>query len=266
MKTIALVGFADTKVDAPFDNKEIEIWSLNEFGLDLPRCDYLFQIHNLDIIKNNKKDPKHLDKLLKFEGKLFTQKSYKEIPNGKAYPFKKMVGKYGNIFSSTMDYMISYAIESGVGRIELYGMDMALYSEYQRQRPTFMYFIGLAKGKGIDVWIHPKSGLITYERYAMDGDTQLEIEKKLEEIYDTRQYILKCVEEINYTNGMIDAIQLIKEEHDKDDLINKLKTNKQYIVDMVNNLENQKNNQILDLSNISNSNVVITPPDLRLSK
>lgn len=266
MKTVALVGFADTKSDAPYDNKEIEIWSLNEFSLDLPRVDRIFQIHNLEIIKNNKKDPKHFNRLVESKKTIYFCKKYKEFPNGTAYPFKKMIGKYGNIFASTMDYMIALAIEEKFERIELYGMDMALYSEYQRQRPTFMFFIGLCRGLGIDVWIHPKSGLITYENYAQEGDVQLGIERVMGQIHETRSYILKCVEEINYTNGMIDALNLLKNGQDKDQLIGKLMTSRDSITRLVESLEDQKNNQILELSNVSNSNVITTPPDLRLSK
>jgi len=263
MNKLAIVGFADTKNEAPFNDSSYEIWSLNEFGLDLPRTTRLFQMHGRDIVENNTKDKKHLQKLKEYKNTIYMKRNYKDIPNSVMYPIRKIRGKYGNIFASTFDYMMALAIEEGFTRVELYGIDMSIYSEYQRQRPTAMFFIGYAKGKGIDIWIHPKSGIVTFERYGFEDDPQLEIEKTLELISEKRGYILKCVEEINYTNGMIDCISLLKDQN-KDDLLSKLTDNRKALIKLINSIEKEKDGLIYLLSEITNSNVEIKPPDLIL--
>jgi hypothetical protein len=47
--------------------------------------------------------------------------------------------------------MIALAVYEGFKTIDIYGVDMAVGSEYGEQRPSCEYYIGIAKGKGIDI-------------------------------------------------------------------------------------------------------------------
>ena len=63
-----------------------------------------------------------------------------------------------------MAYMIALAIEEGFQEIQLYGVECNLKLEYEEQKPCLEYFIGIAKGKGIKVYIHPTSKLLKSEK------------------------------------------------------------------------------------------------------
>jgi len=52
-------------------------------------------------------------------------------------------------FTSSIAYMIAYAIYTGAKEINIYGVDMEQDSEYRYQRPCLAYWLGFAKAKGI---------------------------------------------------------------------------------------------------------------------
>jgi hypothetical protein len=54
-------------------------------------------------------------------------------------------------FTNTISYMIALAIYEEFEVIEIYGVDMAVGTEYNEQRPSCEYYIGIAKGRGIDI-------------------------------------------------------------------------------------------------------------------
>jgi len=98
----------------------------------------------------------------------------------KSYPLKQIMRKFEtNYFSDTICYMIAYAVhmwtekkrgkfqlkEGGRHRLELYGVDMATFDvggagEYQLEKGGVEFWIGLARGIGIEVWIAEGSQLL----------------------------------------------------------------------------------------------------------
>lgn len=145
---VAILGKLPTKFDAPFDNKEWDIWTLNKHfdGDKLKRIDLWFDIHankpnkNADITRKN-------------------------------YPFKaveKMLG--GQYFNNSISYMIAYAILKRYTTIALFGMrfdaqhEIRRNGEYQNVRELIFF----AKGKGIKI-IAPVDNemLIEYPLYGV---------------------------------------------------------------------------------------------------
>lgn len=57
-------------------------------------------------------------------------------------------------FSNTIDYMIALAIYEGYTSLDLYGVNMALESEYYYEKPGVDYWCGQAMGRGIRVTCH----------------------------------------------------------------------------------------------------------------
>ena len=49
--------------------------------------------------------------------------------------------------------MIALAIYEDFDIIHVYGVDMAVCGEYEQQRPSCEFFCGIAKGKGIELYI-----------------------------------------------------------------------------------------------------------------
>ena len=90
----------------------------------------------------------------------------------KLFPMKRIVEKFGvNYFSDTICYMLVYAIDQATGkedgelklrypmRIRLYGADMHTKDEYALEKPAIEYWIGVARGLGIEVEVSEGSAL-----------------------------------------------------------------------------------------------------------
>ena len=56
--------------------------------------------------------------------------------------------------------MIAMAIYEGFDVIHLYGVDMAVGSEYEKQRPSCEFWMGVAKELGIKLYIPDQSDLL----------------------------------------------------------------------------------------------------------
>jgi len=98
------------------------------------------------------------------------------------YPLQFVASKVGDCyFSSSIDYMLALAIAERYDRIDLYGVLMRHHSEYQYQRPSAEYWIGFAKGRGIEVNIYGiSSALCTMEQGKLYGYEKTREEMSLE--------------------------------------------------------------------------------------
>lgn len=68
------------------------------------------------------------------------------------YPLQEIITEYNSgYFACSIAYMIAYAMYKGVKKINLYGVDMSIGSEYQYERPSVLYWIGRAEGLGVKV-------------------------------------------------------------------------------------------------------------------
>lgn len=128
---VAILGKLPTKFNAPFEDKEWDIWTLNKH-IDcekLPRVDLWFDIHSRGVYEKA------------------------NITRGN-YPFneaEKLVG--GQYFNNSISYMIAYAILKGYKEIALYGMNFNSEHEHRRdgEWQNVRELIFYAKGKGIKV-------------------------------------------------------------------------------------------------------------------
>jgi hypothetical protein len=186
-KTVALVGFASTSRDlAPWDKLDIEIWGMNEAYTQpfMKRWDRWFQLHSSKIFQDqdaNRNDPHHWDWLqAEHTFPIYMQKKYAKVPAAVRYPIEDALDLSGHYLCSSAAFMISLAILEGFERIELYGFDMAANTEYFYQRANMEYLIGLAKGRGIAVYIPPVSALLRspiygYQSHGIAFRQQLEL-------------------------------------------------------------------------------------------
>jgi len=175
-KKVAIVGFADTRSDAPYNDPSWEIWGLNDLHSSIPRYDRWFDIHTRENIDEDVKlgrtpsDKCGLGGLSKLNVPIYMQDKYADVPNSIKFPLKEIVDKFGDYFTNSISYMTALAIFEGYNEISIYGVDMAVGSEYVDQRPSCEYFIGLARGAGIKVYIPPASDLCKARfMYAFDA-------------------------------------------------------------------------------------------------
>lgn len=128
MKKLAILGKLPTKFNAPFNDKDWDIWAFNYHRENLPRVTTWFDIH----AKN---------------------------PNPRAditrcnFPFKdceQLLG--GQYFNNTVSYLIAYGVLQGYTEIALYGMRFLTDHEQRgNEYNNVRELIFFAKGKGIKI-------------------------------------------------------------------------------------------------------------------
>ena len=96
-RKIAMIGTASSWKDAPYNDKDWEIWALNGLSAVIPRFDRYFNVHNYNLIEEQY-DKNHLEFLRKCEDRLYLNNSYSELPKAVVYPLEKITKKYLSSF------------------------------------------------------------------------------------------------------------------------------------------------------------------------
>jgi len=164
-KKVAIVGLAPHYILAPFDDPSFEIWGLNN-GYQFEgfkRWDRWFQLHDLRFYDAGPKAdpiPEILQRYASWECPVYMFDKYLQVPNAIRFPYEKLIEEFGTYFNNSISWMIAFAIHEGFEEIHIYGVDMAVGTEYSEQRPSCEYFIGLARGRGIKVYMPEESRLL----------------------------------------------------------------------------------------------------------
>lgn len=170
-KKVAIVGFADTKSEAPYPDPTWEIWGLNDLHGTIPRYDRWFDIHprsnieqDCNLMRNKGVTPPEnigLNGLKKLNVPIYMHDHFDDIPNSIKFPLDEVVKsfQFGEYMTNSVSYMIALAILEGYQEISVYGVDMAVGGEYVEQRPSCEYWLGIAAGRGIKLYIPPASDL-----------------------------------------------------------------------------------------------------------
>ena len=133
---------------------EGETWGVNDLFL---RRDVtlIFQMHRPRLLKN----------LFSATAKYVNGKNIPvvmlekrpDIPTSIRFPLEEMHTDY---FTNSFSYMLAYAIHKGATVINLYGCVLKNESAYQDQKPNIEYWIGYARGRGVEVNVHGFSNLL----------------------------------------------------------------------------------------------------------
>jgi len=179
VKKVAIIGTALSAKFAPYDDPSWEIWGLNDHWNQLPRATRWFESQTMDHCENAPVTHDHSmmrsDWLKKCPIPVYMPDHYESCPQSIEYPIEGIqkwlseVDPSGvNYFTNTISFEIALAIYEGFDVIHLYGVDMAVGSEYEKQRPSCEFFLGIAKGLGIKTYIPDESDLLKcMERYGM---------------------------------------------------------------------------------------------------
>jgi len=238
-KKIAIVGCSDSKDLAPFQDKNWQIWGVNNLFFHIPRWDKWFEIHN--ITKNDdgvwmrrgsanfrgQDINAYIADLAKMTCPVMMQQHWDDIPNSTSYPLDEIKARFGSILgwynkslpegidterantrlygTNTVTYMILLAIMEGATHIGVWGVDMAVDTEYHYQRPSCEFALGVAIGLGIQVYVPAEADLMktttlygfeermndewTAKIKKMDGSMQKREDKASHEFNDARAVI-----------------------------------------------------------------------------
>lgn len=172
---VAIVGFASSSRDlAPFDDPEWEIWGLNQlYGYMPRRADRWFEIHTpemftADIVPGTD----YLGWLAECPIPVYMIEHYPSVPNSVRYPLERMIDFLDGMdyWTSCPAYMAALALAEGFQTIALYGIDLVVGVEYQRQKACLeailAYGMGKARGEGRPITLEiPKTSALFKARY-----------------------------------------------------------------------------------------------------
>jgi hypothetical protein len=137
--------------------KGSEIYGINDAFLRTPEVTKTFHMHDLEEFL--KKPSSHSSTNLCIQHananpdmEFFTLYEWKRIPHSKEFPLDEISQKFKtNYFTSTIEYAIAYALWEGVDVINLLGINMTVKQEYIDQKPGCEFWMGIAKGMGVEV-------------------------------------------------------------------------------------------------------------------
>ena len=192
---VAIVGCADTCKQVPFDRaQEFEFWGVNNLYLTRPGpWTRWFDIHSFKYSQPRRRwerrgaadfrgqtVEKYLAALQDLDIPIYMQAPCPVVPNAVIYPVDDILANFGDYFTNTISYMIALAIFEGFEEIRILGVDMAVDTEYHWQRPSCEYFIGIARGRGIEVVLPDECDLLkTRFLYGFHEVMELAFSKKL---------------------------------------------------------------------------------------
>lgn len=183
--SLYIVGFAPSWSETPWTTEGAEFWgmnSLHKVAADGPWTAW-FQLHDIDRHHPDDK-AEHIAWLIDSKIPVFMWEKHIEkyrIPNAVPYPLKDIVAKFGTYFNNTVSWELALAILIGeYKKISVYGVDMATASEYGHQRPSCEYFLGWARGAGIEIEIPDSADLLKSPYlYGLHDEELTALQKKM---------------------------------------------------------------------------------------
>lgn len=170
-RRVAICGFWEGNRDlAPFQDPTFEVHGLNHLWPYIPRWDRWYDFHTPEWSGKNMKPEvwkDHEGWLKREHGKpVYMQKHYEDYPSSIPFPKEEIAKRFRRYFTNGIAYMIALAVYEHVSgnpveRLELWGADMRHTEEYAIQRPCVEWWLGLAEGLGISVYVPPQAALLS---------------------------------------------------------------------------------------------------------
>ena len=184
LRSLAIVGsHPDTRENAPFDDPNFEIWLFNEAPQKTEvykSWDACLQIHKEDVYSSltNWVNKDHWEWLQQDHGpdkRIFMQDVDLRVPNSVRYPLEEILKlvPYRYLRSSPA-LMLALAIHLGYKHIKLYGSELSSNTEYRYQAINYMFWIGFAHGRGVNLEMKCWHDEFNQPIYGYEGELQLD--------------------------------------------------------------------------------------------
>lgn len=171
---VALVGYARSRVQAPFDDPSWQVWTMNEgagapLWTESPRTTLHVELHRRSVIEQ---EPGYLDWLRASDVPVVMLEAYEDIPMAVRFPLADAISLGGDYFTCTMAYLVALALLEGASTIGIWGVHAIEGSEqYQTQKPCLEYWLGLARGHGVGLEFPDDCALLRHtHRYGYESE------------------------------------------------------------------------------------------------
>lgn len=156
---IAVCGSApSSRLLAPFRDDSWEIWACSPQNYDFPRVDAWFELHSLDrkFVPANQV----YRNVIQAHRRVYITEPDGRLPHGIVLDMDPLLKKHGPyFFTSSLAWMMAFAIEQKPDTIGIWGVDMSAAEEYGYQRAGMHYFMHVADKAGIKVVLPPQCDL-----------------------------------------------------------------------------------------------------------
>lgn len=151
-----------------------EVWGINAIG-DVLRCDRVFHMDDLQVQEGRAalKPDGNIAAMVRWlkthPGPVYTSVVRQGYPGLVAFPLAEVLnakhdGNNGGVpyFNSTAAYAIAFAVNIGVEKISLYGLDYTLANSHRAEqgRACCEFWLGIAAARGIEIMIPDNSSLM----------------------------------------------------------------------------------------------------------
>ena len=218
MTKIAIMGSApSSRMEAPFNDQNWDIWSCSPPNFDLPRVDAWFELHNLDRKLGPPENQKYVE-ALKAHGRVYITNLDPRLPDAAEFPWQEMLQEFGPyFFSSSIAWMMAYAIKQKPTEMGLWGVDMSAESEYGYQRAGCHYFMQEASKRGIKLTVPSTSDIaMPHPLYAIKEHWPMwhKVQARKKELKQKRQLALNAIEaatkDMDMLNGAVGDMTYIE--------------------------------------------------------
>lgn len=172
---VALIGMGNlVRERVPWDDLDVQIWGMASRPRLLAkyrRLDLAFEVHDQSIWPGVRiKGRQHVEAMSRLGCPIVTQEHIPGVAVQTEFPLQSAIDVGADLFVSSFDYMMAYAILQGATWVGCYGFPMA-EDDFKHQRVGAHFWIGLAKGLGIKTHIPDSSTLLsTPYRYGGKND------------------------------------------------------------------------------------------------
>ena len=219
---VAIIGTAIGFEAAPFHDESWEIWGLSRIYLTVPRWTRWFELHKPeDLCKTWEPGNLAAEAAARStytgwledaheKGRVYSREG--AIENTEAFPFEELVEAFPRgYFTNTIAWLTAYAIHIGATEIALWGVDMALDTEFGTQRPSCEYWLGVAEGRGIKITIPESSDLLKCRSMYAYEDTDVFTAKLRIQALEIQQRLAKCKTDMTQLQVLGAAVEGQKE-------------------------------------------------------
>lgn len=174
-KKVCIIGCAPSKNEVDWNQENTEYWGVNNLHVTEKEKPFSrwFEIHPIQYdpasnLWTRRWKPEfrgqsvndYIKSLASLSCPVYMQVQWPQIPNSVRYPIEEIIMNYGRYFTNSISYQLALAMHEGFTEIQVFGVDMAVGSEYTHQRASCEFFLGLAAGKGIKVVVPNTSDLL----------------------------------------------------------------------------------------------------------
>lgn len=205
---VAIIGFTPSKANAPWGDPNYEFWGLNalyvhQAEIPLDRFTRWFDVHEMKAVTEER-----LTEYRKLPCPVYLQEVVPGMPHSVRFPKDEIEARFGTYFTNSISWEIAFALLMGFTTIEVYGVDMAQDSEYRGQRPNVEYFLGVARGMGVEVKVAETSDLLhaTHQYgYGTDHGLRAKLKERLTEFNGRENAITEEIRRLELAKATVNG-------------------------------------------------------------